>query len=190
MRQLLLSGSDPRGLRRTAAKRPVGRLSSPDRVAIVDFDDRAAVRFPLTSLKDERARSRAREAIDEVANSGETNLSAGLAASFQELQRASVGDREQHVIFLTDGAGEYTPEVLQTGIAAGVTVHTVGLGDEVDADLLTGIATATRGAYYPVSDASNLVAVFERILDEELAMTAATQGDRRGQLLTPGGSCC
>src|SRR6185503_13572072 len=40
------------------------------------------------------------------------------------------------------------------------------LGDEVSADLLQGIATATGGRYYPVSHASELTALFEKIFTE------------------------
>ena len=180
-------GNDPRGLRRAAAKRLVGRLTSSDRVAIVDFDHVARVHLPLTSLADERARSRVESAIDEVDSEGGTHLGEGLAVSFAELQRASTSEeRNRHVIFLTDGVGEYSPEVLDAGIAGEVTVHTVGLGDGVDAALLTAIATATGGSYYPVSDASDLSDVFESVFDEQLAMNAVTGGGERGELLTPG----
>ena len=144
---------------REAAKRLVRRVAQhcpTARVAIVGFAFRARVRFPLTSVRDERARSRAEDAIDELDDGG-TNLSAGLAASFKELQRATAGDRAQYVIFLTDGEGAYPREVLQSGIAAGVTVHTVGLGDAADADLLAKVAAATGGSYYPVSDAYKLL---------------------------------
>ncbi len=153
----------------------------------MDFDHVARVHLPLTSLADERARSRVESAIDEVDSDGGTDLGAGLAASFAELQRASASEgRDRHVIFLTDGVGQYSPEVLEAGIAAKATVHTVGLGDGVDAALLTAIATATGASYYAVSDASDLVDVFESVFDQQLAMNAVAAGGERGELLTSG----
>lgn len=186
MRELLFWGSDPWGERKKAAKRLVDRLSHDARVAVVDFDQEATVRLPLTSLKTSDARRRAAQAIDQVGSLGGTSLDAGLTASFRELQGASSGTREQHVIFLTDGVGDYTPERYPPDLVAGVTVHTVGLGGAVDADLLTEIAASSGGTYYPVSDASELIAVFENIFTEQVSMTDAASGEGPGELLTPG----
>ena len=186
MRQAFFFGSDPRGERRTAAKRLVGRLLSGDRVAIVDFDDRSRVLLPLTPVGEPDARRRAREAIDQVDNDGFTSLDAGLTASLDVLRPTRGDNRSKHIIFLTDGQGDYTPERYSGDAASGVTVHTVGLGDDVDASLLSAIASSTGGSYYPVGDASDLVAVFDRIYSEHVSMAAAAPDDGSGELLTPG----
>ena len=184
MRQFLFWGNDPFGRRKTAAKRLLERLSPDDRVAIVDFNEDARVRLPLAALATAEARRRTREAIDEVGSVGGTSLDAGLAVSFEVL-RPTLGDgRDKHVMFLTDGQGEYTPERFSREVRAAVTVHAVGLGDAVDTHLLSEIAASTGGGYYPVGDSSDLIAVFDRIFTEHVAMTAAPDG-RPGELLTP-----
>jgi len=185
MRRGLFFGNDPRGNRKKAASRLIERLSSSDRVAIVDFDDQASVLFPLTPLTTSDARRRAQQAIERVDSTGGTSLDAGLSASFAVLRPTHGDGRDKHIVFLTDGQGQYTPERFGAETTAGVSVHTVGLGDGVDARLLSSIASSTGGGYYPVSDASDLISVFERIFSEHVAMTAATPDGGPGELLTP-----
>ncbi len=170
-------GNDPGGKRKKAARKLVDRLSTTDRVAVVDFDEAAQVLFPLTALDSQETRNQAKAAIDRVDSTGGTSLDAGLAASIGELLGAQVEGRQQHIIFLTDGEGAYTEGSLSPDRVRGITIHTIGLGDEIDASLLTRIAEATGGHYYPVEDASELIAVFEKIFTENIAMTDATSGE-------------
>lgn len=170
MKQLGFWGNDPSGKRRKAAARLVDRLSTTDRVAIVDFDEHAQVLFPLTRLDSSQVRKAAKAAIARVDDVGGTDLSAGLHSALQELLRHSAEGRDPHVIFLTDGEGAYDPSVLAPAEGA-VTVHTIGLGSEVDANLLFGIAQQTGGRYYPVAQAGDLIAVFEQIFSENLDLT-------------------
>ena len=170
MKRLFFFGSDPWGERRKAAKRLVERLSTTDRVAVVDFDGQARVLFPLTALGSSRVRRAAKAAIDRVDDRGGTHLTAGLHSAIEEISRKPSEGRERHVIFLTDGRGAYDPAVLEPARGA-VRIHTVGLGSGVDAGLLAGIARQTGGRYYSVADAGDLIAVFEKILTENLDLT-------------------
>jgi Mg-chelatase subunit ChlD len=168
MRSFFFWGHDPWGQRKSAAKNLIERLSPTDRVAIVDFDDTGRVLLPLSFLGSETARKTAKSAVGQIDNWGGTNLSAGLDSAVGELEAHKKPGRRQFVIFLTDGQGEYSPESAARAQRGDITVYTVGLGDEVEADLLQGIAVATGGKYYPVSDASELVTLFEKILREHV----------------------
>lgn len=171
MRQLLFFGSDPWGKRKKAAAKLVDRLSSTDRVAVVDFDHQARVLFPLTTLGSSQVRNAAKAGIARVDNTGGTYLTAGLYTAIQELLRHPAEGRDRHVIFLTDGQGEYNPAVLEPVLGDTVRIHTVGLGSDVDAALLSGIARQTGGGYYPVAKAGALIAAFEKIFSEHLDLT-------------------
>ncbi len=184
MRMGLFFGNDPWGRRKKAARQLVDRLSTGDRVAVVDFDEGAEVLLPLTPMVSEEARRRAKQAIGRVDNSGGTNLDAGLGASLEVLGATRGDGRDKHVIFLTDGQGQYTPGAFSAGRTEGIVVHTVGLGKGVDVDLLTAIAASTGGGYYPVASAADLIAVFEQIFSEQIAMTDV-RGEGQGELLTP-----
>lgn len=180
MSELLFFGNDPWGRRKKATKRLIDRLSPSDRVAIVDFDDEGRLLFPLAPLDSPAAHRTAKEAVDRIDARGGTNLDAGLLVAIEELERAAVGGRDQHVIFLTDGAGTYHPETAQRARRLGIRIHTVGLGDGVDAALLSSIAEQTGGHYYSVGDASDLIAVFDAIFVENVDM-ASTGSDASPQ---------
>lgn len=185
MRQLLFWGNDPWGQRKKAARRLVGRLSNGDRVAVVDFDHQARVLLPLLALDSPEARSRAQYAIDQIDNSGGTNLDIGLGLGLEVLAETRDDGRDKHVIFLTDGQGEYTAAAFPPSVTEGIVIHAIGLGPEVDADLLRRIAEPTGGSYYPVSRASELLATFEKIFSEHIVMTQAAENGGQGELLTP-----
>lgn len=187
MSELFFFGNDPWGKRKKAARRLVDRLSTNDRVAIIDFDDEAHVLFPLTALISDAVRSQAKQAIAQVDDFGGTNLDAGLSASIRELTAARQEGRGQHVIFLTDGQGQFTPAAFPSHVTRGITIYTVGLGDGVDADLLANIAHSTGGEYFPVTKASDLIAVFESIFEENIVMTSRSEGQApaEAELLTP-----
>lgn len=173
--------NDPHGDRRTAAVRLIDQLSADARVAVIDFDDSAYVLFPLTPFSTAQARREAKQAVQRVDDSGGTNLNAGLLASIEALTAKRQEGRPQHVIFLTDGEGYYVPSTTTLAVQRGITVHTIGLGSDLDPELLTQIATATGGKYYPVQDAAKLLGVFERIFKEGItSMTRTASGGSAG----------
>ncbi len=185
MRQAFFFGNDPWGRRRKAARKLVDRLSASDRVAIVDFDEDAEVLLPLTPLSSADARKRAKQAIGAVDSSGGTNLDAGLSASLDALAATRGDGRDKHVIFLSDGQGLYTESAFPPESKQGIVIHTIGLGSGVDAGLLAAIAGSTGGSYYPVANASDLIAVFDSIFRQHIAMTEAAEGEAERELLTP-----
>lgn len=157
-----MSGNDPRGYRRTAAKSFVDALIEGDRVAVVDFDSRASVYYALGT--DFAA---AKAAIDRINASGGTNIGAGVSQGLSQLLGASDRDqRAQVLILLTDGQGSYSSSYTDLAVANEIQIYTVGLGTGVNASLLSTIATATGGQYFAVQDAADLPNVFSRILDD------------------------
>jgi hypothetical protein len=168
--------SDPQGERRTAAKQLIDHLSGRDRVAVIDFDETAKVYFSLRVVDSDSVRNTAKQAVDRVDDSGGTNLSAGLDLAVKELSDNKVAARRQFVIFLTDGDGFYDGGAERAAKSAGIIVYTIGLGSDVKAPLLTSIAQATGGKYYPVADASQLSLLFQQIYVENTNMATSTGG--------------
>ena len=186
MRSCLVFGNDPFGRRKKAARELIDRLSPTDRVAVVDFDEAATLLYPLTVLASGTERRAAKRAVGKVNSSGGTDLSGGLDVAIAELRKNKTQGRPQHVIFLTDGVGDYVPATAASAKEHGITIHTVGLGSGVDARLLSDIAHSTGGKYYPVKRASALTSVFETIFTENLLMAKKENlgGGQRGKLAT------
>lgn len=159
----MFMGNDPWGKRLKASKQLIARLSANDRIAVVDFDDVGRLVFPLTQLASDDVRRQAEAAVDSVDDAGGTNLDAGLSVAIEELIRARQQDRPQTIIFLTDGAGEYSEATAAAAHRADITIHTVGLGSGIDPQVLQGIASATGGRYFGVAQASGLIDTFEKI---------------------------
>lgn len=170
-------GHDPDGERRKAAKNLIDRLSTTDRVAVVDFDHVASVLHPLSVMDSKAARRAAKAAVNRIDDEGGTDLSAGLDAGIEELTRNRVEGRQQFLIFLTDGEGNYDPASAQRARAAGIKIYTIGLGSEINPAILEEIARDTGGRYYPVEDAESLTALFEKIFTEYIVMTKSAGGE-------------
>ncbi len=177
MKTLLFWGNDPWGKRKDAARDLIDRLAPTDRVAVVDFDDRAKLLYPLSFLHSKAARQAAKSAADRVDSLGGTDLTAGLRAAVDALTAVPAAGRPRFVIFLTDGVGAFDPAVVARALASSITIYTVGLGSGVDAALLRDrISGPTGGEYFAVEQADGLRSVFSRIYTERIAM-AARLGD-------------
>jgi len=193
MRELLFWGNDPWGKRKDAAQELIDKLAPTDRVAVIDFDHQATLLFPLSSLDSEHTREAAQRAVDRVDNVGGTDLTAGLAAAIEvlgadtDLRTESGDQRARFIIFLTDGVGAFDPSVVTRARQESIVLYTIGLGSGVDAALLeNAIAQPTGGEYFAVRRAEDLVAVFDRIYTERIAMNSRPTGapDQEAKLAT------
>jgi Ca-activated chloride channel family protein len=156
---------------RIAAHQVVERLADDDRFALVTFSDYAE--SLISSGPIAYGRDRAFRIIDGIRASGNTNLYQGLAQAVYELGRD--GDPGGRIIILSDGIatagvtdrdaiGSYAEQIAKQGIV----VSTVGLGLDIDEDLLARVAIAGGGAYDPVDDPSELASVFERDVEQHI----------------------
>ena len=181
MKQLFFWGNDPWGQRKEAARELIDRLAPTDRVAVIDFDEKAVLLHPLRALDSGEELEAARRAVGEVDSTGGTDLTAGLSLAVEVLESDGAPERERFIIFLTDGMGAFDPGVVERARSGSITIYTVGLGSEIDAALLDrSIARPTGGEYFAVGRAADLAAVFERIYTERIDMVS-----RVGEAPTP-----
>ncbi|GHF65729.1 Ca-activated chloride channel family protein [Deinococcus metalli] len=118
-------------------------LRPEDRLALVKFDDMADVLVPFTPATDTQRLLAGVERLDWY--SGGTNMGLGMQAGAKLLQ-GETGSRR--MVLLTDGQAFDAPVVEeQAGVLAGlqIPVTTVGVGDEVNTELLTLITDRTQG---------------------------------------------
>lgn len=163
-----------------AARQLVERLNDHDRLTVIGFDREAFVVVPLREVGD--IRDDFEQRIDRLKPAGGTRLYPALV----EAERALVADagRRRHVIVLSDGlsedaetsAGRRRYYDLALALSEeNVTISTIALGRDADADFLERLASYGRGAFHETRDPSTLPELIlgelgahakERTLDE------------------------
>lgn len=143
-----------------AARSLAVTFQSPHRLQIGKFSDQVTWLTPWTFDSEVL-----REAIDAVAIENGTALAAALRQAIPVLAQRP-GDR--HLIVLTDGEDSFRPltptEFIDLSQPARIRIHFVSLvPGGVSHELLRNIAQATGGSCHPVSEARELVSVFQTL---------------------------
>lgn len=142
----------------------IGKLRTDDIISIVAFDTTAEVLFPARAIGDGYA---LRRAIDCLEPHGSTNLHGGLMLGYAEAKRHFRSGATNRVILLTDGIAN--EGVVDPGrIAAqssrfndqGIDLSTIGVGLDLNNDLLRTLARSGRGLYHFISDYKDIDKVF------------------------------
>jgi uncharacterized membrane protein len=150
----------PIEMAKAAAKATVQTLAGDDLIEVIAFDSN-----PTRFVKLQPARNRTRIAaeIARIQPAGGTEFFSALDAAFQDLTVAQA--RKKHVILLSDGhpsTSNGLKELVTAMLGESITVTTVGVGSEVDEQLMDTLATAGGGRFHPVSDANNLPKIFTK----------------------------
>jgi Ca-activated chloride channel family protein len=171
-----------------AAMQLVDRLRPDDVFSLVVFSDQARVVVSAQKVKDKDA---LKERIEDIAADGSTALYAGVKLGADQLDEYLSAKRINRIILLSDGlanVGPSTPRDLRrlgNQLAErGVSVTTMGVGDDYNEDLMAGLAEASDANYYYVKDAEKLPEIFAREFGE-LASVAVR--DVRIEIVCPDG---
>jgi len=142
----------------------VARLRGDDRVALVTYSETATVDQASRAVGDGRWLCRAIEAISP---GGATNLHAGLMSGLREVAAHAFAGSSNRVLLLTDGIanrGECDPEriLAETApfTAEDIDLSTIGVGENLDTELLDRLARGGRGLFHFVADPSDVRKVF------------------------------
>lgn len=168
-----MSSNDRSDLRKTAAKMFVNKLGKRDRASIVDFDSYATV---LTSLTSDQVQLN--KAIDQINNSGGTNLSNPISRGIDLLIKDDDSkNKYKYIILLTDGQGSYDKIYSQRAKDNDVQIYTIGLGSGVSTNLLQDIANDTGGKYFFASKAEELLGIYEDTASETIDYVTDSNND-------------
>jgi uncharacterized protein YegL len=161
---------------KAALRTLIGRLQPTDIVSIVVFDSSAQVLMPARAVGSGREHVRA---IDSIQPAGSTNINAGLMLGFREVQQHFSKEKTNRVILLTDGianTGEVNPIRIAANSASfnerGIDLSTIGVGQELDNDLLRTLAKRGRGLYHFVADARDVEKIFVQEVQSLLSPVA------------------
>jgi Ca-activated chloride channel family protein len=159
-----------------AALQLVDRLTSKDVFSLVVYSDEARVLVPAQKVEDREA---LKEKIAGIEAGGSTALYAGVKTGARQIQEYFSGKRINRVILLSDGLANVGPsstsDLRRLGhelAESGVSVTTIGVGDDYNEDLMAGLAEASDANYYYVQDTERLPEIFAKELGELLTVAA------------------
>ncbi|HEX8560061.1 MAG TPA: VWA domain-containing protein [Pyrinomonadaceae bacterium] len=142
----------------------VTQLRETDTLSIVVFDSEAQVLMPARQVGD---REEARRLIRGIAPGSSTNIHAGLMLGYREALRNLKRGATNRVVLLTDGiANEGVTDPTQIASESlsfndrGVDLSTIGVGLDLNKDLLRQLAKSGRGLFHFVADAQDIEKVF------------------------------
>src|SRR5688572_16567096 len=135
-----------------------------DRLAIISFDDVVTIDQGFQTTLD---RTRLHQVVTALQPRGGTNIHDGLKAGFAMLGENPPNEKQNRIIFLSDGlatvgitSGQTIISMAATNIAKGIGLTTIGVGDTFDVELMRGLAERGAGNFYFVENASAATEVF------------------------------
>ncbi len=149
---------------RQAAAVALDQLGPEDYFSVVVYDDEAEV---LIAPQKAREKETLKEKIHAIRDGGGTALYAGVEKGAAQLRKYFDGEKVNRIILLSDGNANVGPsspsdlarfgkELRQDGLS----VSTVGLGDDYNEDLMTALAEASHANYYYVQNVEKLPGIF------------------------------
>ncbi len=156
-----MTRNDAQGRRLDAGRAYVTSSLPEDEVGVISFND--TVQRLSEPVLVGANREEIRRLVEGIGSSGETDLVGGVLEACDMLADAKAPRRA--AILLTDGLPTIRP---YRGEASCFDdnewqLFTIGLGSGVDAQLLTDMAETGNGFYTPLTEATNLVCVFQQI---------------------------
>jgi len=134
-------------------------LSADDLLEVIAFDSQPS---RVVRLQAARFRAAIQAAVATIQPGGGTEIFPSLDMAYQDL--AGTEARKKHIVLLTDGnaPSEGIYDLSVAAFAEGITLTTVGLGQQTNRELLTMIAEAGGGRYHLAEDPTSLPRIFTR----------------------------
>lgn len=159
----------PIELAKEAAKASIELLNPQDLVEVIIFDSE-----PRRLVRMQKAINKFNifNDIGKIEAGGGTAIFPALDMAYQDISITKA--KKRHIILLSDGQSPKTgiPELLQELSYEGITVSTIGLGQEVDRVLMEEIGLKTGGRVYFTDDPNNIPRIFTKETSEVVKSSA------------------
>jgi len=133
---------------REAALLATETLRPDDQLGVLAFDIRNDWIVPLATVSENGGLGAVQQAINTIEADGGTDIYPALARAYEAINASNA--RFKHIILLSDGqswGGAY-PQLLEQMRNTNVTLSTIGIGQDIDADLMSLLARGGLGRYY------------------------------------------
>jgi len=172
--------TDPKQLRKPAAKLFISLLGKQDRLSVVSFSSKAWPITFLTQLKDEKQLKKALRATDKISHKGmHTNIHSALSKGIEFLKESDQLNREPIIILMSDGqmdvgnkkqSARLRQQIFETLLPQlvehNIKVYSIAFTQASDQELLQEIAETTDGRYALAASDEVLHKVFSKIFEE------------------------
>ncbi|HKY29934.1 MAG TPA: VWA domain-containing protein [Pyrinomonadaceae bacterium] len=159
-----MADSDKMSRVKESLRTMLDKLRPEDILSIVTFDTTAQVLYSAGRIGDGHG---LRRAIDCIEPGGATNIHSGLMLGYAEAKKHFRKDSTNRVILLTDGIanqGVVDPDRIAADSSEcngqGIDLSTIGVGLDLNNDLLRTLAKSGRGLYHFISDYKDINKVF------------------------------
>src|SRR3954454_785570 len=164
---------------RQAAAMAVDKLGDDDIFSLVTYDNETDLLLPPERIGGTDHREDLKARIHRIQPGGSTALHAGVVLGAKQVRSFFAKERVNRVILLSDGLANVGPssasDLSRLGRELrgdGISVSTVGLGDDYNEDLMTALAEASNANYYYVKDAEKLPGIFAQELGAARSLLA------------------
>lgn len=164
---------------RQAAAMAVDKLNDDDFFSLVTYDSETNVLIEPQRVGNRDNREELKARIHRIQPGGSTALRSGVVLGAKQVRQKFEKERVNRVILLSDGIANVGPsrpsDLASLGRelrSDGISVSTVGLGDDYNEDLMTALAEASNANYYYVKDAEKLPGIFAEELGASRSLLA------------------
>jgi Ca-activated chloride channel homolog len=151
----------------------VDHLGDADLVSITIFDDQVET---LVASQPALNRGEIKTKIDSIIARGGTQISDGLSAGLKEVMKGYAGDRVNRILLLTDGRTwddeNASLKVADEAGKQGISITSIGIGDDWNEKLLLQIAERSRGNSHWIQNPISILDAFREEVDGMQAVAA------------------
>ncbi|MCW8933932.1 MAG: VWA domain-containing protein [Gammaproteobacteria bacterium] len=172
--------TDPKQLRKPAAKLFISLLDNQDRLSVVSFSSKAWPITYLTQLESDKQLNQALRATDKISHKGMyTNIHSAIAKGIEFLKESDQINREPIIILMSDGQMDVGnkeqsaqlrekifEDLLPQLIEHNIKIYSIAFTEASDQELLQEVADATDGRYALAASDDVLHKVFSKIFEQ------------------------
>ncbi|TAK14091.1 MAG: VWA domain-containing protein [Acidobacteria bacterium] len=143
---------------KAAAQAAIDALADRQSVGVITFNDGYSWDVPVQNVG--KNRDKIRKAVSAIQANGQTLIFPALEQAYKAL--STVKARAKHVVLLSDGRSypDDYETLVKKMVAGKMTVSSIAVGKDADADLLSRIANWGKGRHYLVEDANEVPQIF------------------------------
>ena len=143
-----------------------------DMISLVTFTFSANVVVPMTNNK-----NKLKTGLSSISSAGGTDCDSAVQTALLQFNYNNTESSNKIILLLTDGEDSVPDTILQSAVDKGVKIYTVGIGKDINQNILQHIADYTGGKFYIAKQASEIIDIYCKMGIEKNIDPTDTDGD-------------